>query len=147
LLVELTDIAAVRTDPDCCARLPDLVRCALALGDAVLARRLADGVEPRTPLVERSLETVKALLTEVDDPAAAAGLFADLAARWEEFGQLPELAHALLGEGRCRLAAGLPDAAEPLMRAKHLFSTMGLRRAMAEADALLDGPAASSTAP
>jgi hypothetical protein len=147
LLVELTEIDALRTDPNCSARLPELVRCALSLGDAVLAGRLADGVEPRTPLVERSLYTVRAALAEVDDPERAAALFADVAARWQEFGQLPEQAHALLGEGRCRIAAGLPEAATPLWRARELFGTMGLRQSMGEADALLARTATGSQAP
>jgi tetratricopeptide (TPR) repeat protein len=147
LLVELTDIDALRTDPDCGAHLPELVRCALSLGDTVLAGRLADGVEAGTPLVERSLSSVRAALAEADDPGVAAALFADVAARWQEFGQLPEQAYALLGEGRCRLAAGLPDAAEPLSRAKELFITMGLRQAVADTDALLGRPATGSQAP
>jgi hypothetical protein len=76
----------------------------------------------------------------VDDPAGAAALFADLAVRWQEFGQLPEQGHALLGEGRCRAAAGLPGAAEPLLRARELFSSMGLARGVSEVDALLAPP-------
>jgi class 3 adenylate cyclase/tetratricopeptide (TPR) repeat protein len=143
LLVELAETDAARADAYYGALLPELVRCALALGDSVLARGLADGVEPRTPLIERSLSTVRAALAELDDPAGAAALFGEVAHRWQEFGQLPEQARALLCEGRCRLAAGLPGAAEPLLRAKELFTSMGLRRAVAEADALLASPGAT----
>jgi hypothetical protein len=137
LLVELTEIDATRADPNYGALLPELVRCALALGDTLLARRLADGVAPHTPLVERCLSVAVAAIAEKDDPVRAAGLFADVAPRWEEFGQSPEQAHALLGEGRCRIAAGLPGAVGPLSRARELFDTLGMRRAVLETDRLL----------
>jgi tetratricopeptide (TPR) repeat protein len=147
LLVELTEIEAMRADPYYGALLPELVRCALSVGDPALGRALAYGVEPRTPLVELSLAAVGAAIAEVDDPVGAAASFAEVAARWQEFGQLPEQAHALLGEGRSRIAAGLPDPAGPLLRARELFNTMGVRRSIAEADGLLARPASSSPAP
>ena len=140
LLAELVEVPLVRADPYYGALLPQLVRCALALGDRALARRLVTEVVPGTPLVERGFATVTAALAEVHDPAGAAALFADVALRWQEFGQPPEQAQALLGEGRCRAAAGLPGAAEPLLRARELFDSMGLARCVSEVDALLAPP-------
>jgi class 3 adenylate cyclase len=145
IIVELTETPTLRADPYYGALLPELVRCTLTLGNHALAARFAEGTEPRTPLVETSLSTVRAALAEGNDPAGAAVLFAEVADRWHDFGQVPEEAHALLGEGRGRLAAGLDGAAEPLRRAKELFTAMGLRRAVAEVDGLLAGPAATTS--
>ena len=41
-------------------------------------------------------------------PRRAATLYAEAAARWQEFGNVPERAYALLGQGRCLLALGQP---------------------------------------
>ena len=70
------------------------------------------------------------------DHAEAAALYAEAAARWQEFGNVPEHAHALLGQGRCLLALGDPAAEQPLREAAELFSSMGYRPALAETNAL-----------
>ena len=54
------------------------------------------------------------------------------------FGNVLERAHALLGLGRCRIAAGLPGAEAPLRETRELFAAMGYRPAVAEAEALLE---------
>ena len=71
------------------------------------------------------------------DRPAAADLYRDAAERWREYGNVPERAYALLGHGRCLAALGKPDAEEPLREAKKLFTSMGYKPALAEADALL----------
>ena len=60
--------------------------------------------------------------------ADAASLYAEAAAHWQEFGNVPERAHALLGEGRCLLAIGEAKAGEPLRKARELFEQMGYNR-------------------
>ena len=70
--------------------------------------------------------------------ADAATLYAEAAARWQEFGNVREHAYALLGQGRCLVALGDPAAEQPLRRAAELFSSMGYRPALAETETLLD---------
>ena len=48
-----------------------------------------------------------------------------------------EMAHALLGHGRCLTAVGGPGADSPLRRARALFDQMGARRRVDECDTLI----------
>jgi hypothetical protein len=123
-----------------------MVRTALAAGDAELAARLTEGVEPRYPLDEHALCAAQAQLAEhAGDHAEAAKLYAEAAARWQEFGNVPERAYALLGQGRCLRNLGRADADEPLREARELFAAIGYAPALAETDALLEQtPAAAS---
>jgi class 3 adenylate cyclase len=138
LLSELEQVAGTRADPYYASLLPELVRAAHALGDPALAARLVDGVEPRTPLAEHALAACQAQLAEAaGEHAQAAALYAKAAARWQEFGNVPERAHALLGQGRCLAALAKPEAAEPLREAQGLFASIGYKPALAETEALL----------
>jgi len=114
------------------------MRTTLALADRELGARLTDGVEPRTPLAEHALTACRAQLAEAaGEHAQAAILYADAATRWQEFGNAPERAYALLGQGRCLAALGRADAEEPLREARELFASMGYKPALAETEALL----------
>jgi hypothetical protein len=55
----------------------------------------------------------------------AARLYESAAERWREFGSVPELACALLGQGRCLAALGKAEAEEPLREASEHFASMG----------------------
>ena len=79
------------------------------------------------------------------DHTGAATLYAEAAARWQEFGNVPERAYALLGQGRCLLALDDPTAREPLSRARELFSAMGYRPALTDTEALLDRVTAAAS--
>jgi class 3 adenylate cyclase/tetratricopeptide (TPR) repeat protein len=126
--------------------LPAMVRTALAAGDVELATRLADGLEPRYPLDEHALCAASAQLAEAaGHHADATVLYAEAAARWQEFGNVPERAHALLGRGRCLLALGEAGATQPLREARDLFAEMGYKPALAETDALLKHMAIAPT--
>ena len=74
LLTELEQARGARETTYYARQLPAMVRTALATGDAALAGRLADGLEPRYPLDEHALCAVRALLAEnaVEDEEAAA---------------------------------------------------------------------------
>jgi class 3 adenylate cyclase/tetratricopeptide (TPR) repeat protein len=138
LLVELDQVPEIRTDLYYASLLPRLVRIALAVPDAKLGARLADGVEPRTPLHEHALCATRAQLTEsAGDPAEAAALNAEAAQRWRGFGNVPERAYALLGQGRSLAALGKPEAKTPLREARELFASMGYKPALTETEALL----------
>ena len=145
LLVELEQVVGIRADPYYAAALPGLVRTALALRQPELATRLVDGAEPRTPLSEHALSASRAQLTEAaGEHAEAAQLYAEVVERWREFGNVPERAYALLGQGRSIAALGKPEAEEPLRAARELFASMGFTPAVAQADGLLGSPAAAA---
>jgi class 3 adenylate cyclase/tetratricopeptide (TPR) repeat protein len=139
LLTELAHVS-VTAEPLYPASLADFVRCGLAIGDVELVRPLVVGVEARTPFVEHAVAAARALLAEADGyTAEAAVLFADSAARWAQFGNVPEHAFALLGQGRCLRALGDPGAADVLTEAERLFASLRYEPALAEARALLRG--------
>ena len=79
------------------------------------------------------------------DHAEAAALYAEAAERWHEFGNVPERAYALLGQGRCLAALGQPEAREPLREARELFASMGYKPALAETEALLERTTAAAS--
>jgi len=138
LLHELDQTPASRTDPFYATVLPSLVRTALALGDPTLATSLTDGVQPLTPLHQHALTSSQAQLAEAaGNHSEAASLYADAAHRWHQFGNQPEHAYALLGQGRCLTTLANPDAEQPLRQARELFKSMGYKPALAETDALL----------
>ncbi len=139
LLAELEQAAGTRESPYYARHLPAMLRTALAAGDAELAKRLADGLKLRYPLDEHALCAARAQLAEHDgDHAEAASRYAEAAARWQEFGNVPERAYALLGQGRCLRALGKTDAEEPLRQARDLFASMGYKPALAETEVLLE---------
>jgi tetratricopeptide (TPR) repeat protein len=146
LLTELDQTAGARETPYYARQLGAMLRTALAAGDPELAQRLADALEPRNPLDEHALSAARAELAEhAGSHADAASLYAEAATRWQQFGNVPERAYALLGEGRCLLALGRPGAEQPLRAARDLFDSMGYRPALSETEALLDQPAAAPT--
>ena len=117
--------------------LPRLARAAHALDDGELIDELAAGVPETSRRQQNALVTVRALRTErAGDYVEAASLYADAADRWEQFTEVIEEGHALLGQARCLIAAGA-DADAPLRRARDLFDEMGARRRIAECDALI----------
>jgi predicted ATPase/class 3 adenylate cyclase len=146
LLAELAQTLGVRETPYYARQLAAIVRTALAAGDPELAGRLVDGLEPRYPLNEHALCAARAQLAEhAGDHAGAATLYDEAAARWHEFGNVPERAYALLGRGRCLLALNRPEAEQPLREASELFATMGYKPVLAETEALLEQVAAAWT--
>jgi class 3 adenylate cyclase/tetratricopeptide (TPR) repeat protein len=112
--------------------LPTMVRAALSVGNSALARRLVDRRRYRSPLDENVMATTRAqLLEQAGERDDAAAFYAEAAQRWRDFGNVPERAYALLGQGRCACAA------EPLRGARELFASMGYTPALTEVDALL----------
>ena len=115
-----------------------MVRVALAAERPDLAHRLTDEMEPRYPLEEHALHTGRAQLAEhAGEHSDAARLYADAAAGWRSFGNIPEEAYALLGHGRCLRALAAEGADVPLRDARVLFASMGFKPALAEAEKLL----------
>ena len=138
LLAELEHAAGVRGSPYYARQLPLMVRIALAAGDGALAHWLSDGLENRYPLDEHALCSARAQLAEdAGDHADAAELYAEAAARWKEFGNVPEQAYALLGQGRSLVALGGAGAEAPLREARALFASMSYKPALGETEAVL----------
>ena len=76
-----------------------------------LAKQLTEGLEPRFPLDEHALCAARAQLAEhAGDHAGRQTSTPTQPQRWQEFGNVPERAYALLGQGRCLLALGDPAA-------------------------------------
>ena len=145
LLAELEQVPGGRRTPYYARELAAMVRTAIAAGDPALANRLADGFEPRYPLDDHALCAARAQLAEHGgDHDAAATLYAEAAARWQEFGNVPERAYSLVGQGRCLFVLGRPAAEEPLGQARDLFAAMGYEPALAEIEALLEQRASAS---
>src|SRR5206468_2547144 len=106
--------------------------------DLELAERLVSNVEPHTPLSEHVLTASRAQLAEAaGDHAQAAELYAEAAERWRAFGNVPERAYALLGQGRSLLALDRPAAEVPLAEARERFASMGYKPALADTETLL----------
>jgi hypothetical protein len=146
LLHELDSAAVQRTFAAYAWCLTELVRSAVAVGDHEVAGSLAAGVRPATPCDQYGLMSCQAQLAEANgNHTEAASLYADAAHRWNQFGNVPEHAYSLLGQGRCLRALGDPAGQQPLAEARELFASMGYNPALAETDSLLaeSQPAAS----
>jgi len=137
LLTEVEQTPGAREVSPYARQLQGMLRTTLVAGDPDLARRLAEGIEPRYPLHEHAICTARAQLAEhAGEHADAAALYGEAVGRWHEFGNVPERAYALLGHGRCLTALGQPTE-EPLRDAHALFASMGYKPALAETEALL----------
>ena len=139
LLAELAHVPNVRHTVEYLRMLPDLMRVAIATGDADLGGRLADGPTPVYQLDQHAAVTARALLAEQHGQhTEAAALFTDAAARWARFEVPWEQAQALLAQGRCLLALGRPaEARESLRAARDIFASLGANPVLADANRLL----------
>jgi class 3 adenylate cyclase/tetratricopeptide (TPR) repeat protein len=145
LLAELAQSPGTKETTYFARQLAQMVRTVLAAGDAELAQRLMKGPQPRYPVNEHALCAARAQLAEhAGDLEQAAALYADAVSRWQQFGNVPERAYALLGQGRCLRTLGRPGAEEPLLEARDLFASMGYGPALAETDALLQRTATAA---
>jgi class 3 adenylate cyclase/tetratricopeptide (TPR) repeat protein len=140
LLVEVEATPGARAIQVYASYLPAMVRAALAVASPRLASVLSDGVEPRNPLANHALITVRAALAEAcDEHLAAADGYAQAAERWQQFGVRPEHAYALLGQGRALTALDRgTEAIEPLQRAREIFRALQAAPALSETERLLE---------
>ena len=132
-LREIDDLGAVPS-----AEFGPLMRIAIALEELAIAERLLGRCIDAHRFGDHSRLSARAQLTEAaGDHAAAAELYREAADGWQEFGNVPERAYAVLGQGRCLAALNKPEAREPLRLAQELFALMGYNPALAQAQALL----------
>jgi hypothetical protein len=138
LLAELERTAGAHETPYYARQLPAMVRTALDTGDSTLAQTLVRAIVVRYPLEEHAAASAQALLAEhAGEVERAAVRYARAAAGWDAFGNVPERAYALLGEGRCLRTLGRAGAEQPLLEARELFGSMGFRPALGEVESLL----------
>jgi hypothetical protein len=147
LLTELAAADDTRDNPQYAALLPALIRTALAIGHPDIAQTLTTGYRPHTPYAHHALITATAALAEAcGDHQAGTDGYADAAERWEQFGVIPEHAHALQGHARCLIALGRPNEAAPVLhQAGALFDQLGAIPALAATDTLLEQATALSS--
>ncbi|MGZ8611189.1 MAG: ATP-binding protein [Actinomycetota bacterium] len=127
--------------------LPDAARVLVANGRLDRLEPLVAGdVVARSTRTRHGLETARAVAAEArGDLEDAVRRYAACAAAWLSYGSIPERAHALLGEGRCRLATGDPEAGKRLRAAREAYETLGARPMAAEVDDLLGDQAAATS--
>jgi class 3 adenylate cyclase/tetratricopeptide (TPR) repeat protein len=125
--------------------LRSLVSTALALEGSALAERIVGRVNLNNPYARHILTAARAQIAEADGKPTAVRLYEEAAEGWKEFGNFPERAYALLGQGRCLHAVGDPRAERALTEARELFASMGYKPALAEAEALLQQAQAAAS--
>lgn len=137
-----------RDRPPRAANLPDALRVCVAAGAIDLAERLFDATPTSAARHQYSVLTGRAVVAEArGELAGAEELYLQAAARWAEYGSVPERAQTLFGRGRCLVRLGYTDVArEPLEEARRIFRQLGAVPHVAETDALLDQTAAARTA-
>jgi class 3 adenylate cyclase/tetratricopeptide (TPR) repeat protein len=126
--------------------LPDAARVAVAVGAEALVEAAVADADRWLPRDRCCVATAKAVLADaagrVDE---AAVLYRQAADAWEHFGGAVELAHALLGAGRCVRSAGGAGEAVPLLeRARDAFVALAAEPRIAETQALLEAVTADS---
>ena len=124
-----------------------LVRASLELDELGLAESMVGGFHARNPYAQHAAVASNAAILEArGDLAAAIAAYGDAADRWASFEVVPELAFALLGQGRSLVASGRAgEAAEPLARARSIFERLKAAPALAEIAELSNGAAATGT--
>ncbi|HEV8564608.1 MAG TPA: tetratricopeptide repeat protein, partial [Actinomycetota bacterium] len=127
----------------------DCIRLAIDLGRIDLAEVLLERSGTLTVRQQHAQVAGRALITEVTgDFEKALGLYEDAVRRWTEFGNEPERAHALLGNGRCLFRLGRAGAESLLQEAVRTYRTLGARPLIESAELLLrdvGGQAASES--
>jgi len=136
LLIELGPHMAAGVDPWWWQprQIASLVRASLELDELGLAESMVAGFHVSNPYAQHAAIASNAAILEArGDLAAAIAAYGDAADRWASFEVVPELAFALLGQGRSLVASGRAgEAAEPLARARSIFERLKAAPALAE---------------
>ncbi len=96
------------------------------------------GLVPTTARHHAVLASARAAIAEAGgEPTRGAVLHHEACEAWGRFGDVPEHAWALLGEGRCRAKTGEAAAVDQLRAAREAFAALGARPQVAEVDGWL----------
>ncbi|MGH2995087.1 MAG: ATP-binding protein [Gaiellaceae bacterium] len=140
-LLEELEVVTRGKPPFRCDELPDACRICVASGDLRLAERLLDGTAELAARHRNTILTGRAVLAEAGgEVEQAAGLYAEAAERWAEYGHVLEHGLALLGAGRCHARLGRSaESATALDEARSIFVRLGAQPLVADVDAELKG--------
>ena len=135
---ELIDLSHDRSDRHRSLFLPELTRLCASAGALDVAHELAAGLSADLGRIGCARAAAAAELAEAEGRTSEAlELHAEAERRWRDFGAVPNLAAALLGEGRCLVGLGRTGAAEPLTEARDLYAGLGDVAGRAESAELL----------
>jgi class 3 adenylate cyclase len=135
---ELIDVSRDASDRHRSVFLPELTRLCATAGSIDLARALADGLTADLGRIGCARTAAAAELAEAEGRSSEAlELHGEAQRRWRNFGGVPGLAGALLGEGRCLVVLGRTGEVEPLTEASELYASMSDVAGQAEAMELL----------
>ena len=138
LVRELVEVTRGRSDRHRALFLPELTRLCASAGALDLARELSDGLSVELGRIGSARASAAAVLAEAEGRVPQAVELHEAAAqRWRDFGGVPALAEALLGQGRCLVKLDRPGAGPPLTEARELFAKLGDKANLAEAAELL----------
>jgi tetratricopeptide (TPR) repeat protein len=122
----------------------DLVRVCVAVGRRATGEALAELAHAGVARHRHGILAARAALAEADGALEeAARRYDQAAAGWADFGHQLERALALLGAGRCLLAAGRPEGRARLQDARRLLATLNAGPLLAEAAAALGSSTAA----
>jgi hypothetical protein len=135
---ELIDVSRGRSDRYRTLFLPELTRLCGSTGELKLARELAAGLTVELGRAGCTRTAAAAELSEAEGRTLEAiTLHVESQRRWREFGGVPGLADALLGQSRCLVHLGEAGATPPLTEANELYARLGDVAGQAEAVELL----------
>jgi tetratricopeptide (TPR) repeat protein len=139
VLRELESYPSVREARNYTAYLAEITRVALGAVGIEFAQQLATGI-PESPMALRriSVEMVDAQLAEAHGELdRAVELYGSAEQGWRTF-SVPERAQSLLGQGRCLLAMGDPEAGAVLREANEVFASLKAELYIPEVSSLLE---------
>lgn len=135
---QLVDVSRDRSDRHRSLFLPELTRLCTSAGAFDLARELADGMTADIGRIGCARTAAAAELAEAEGRTSEAlELHADAERRWRDFGGVPGLAAALLGQARCSLLLNRAGAQTSLDEARELFAQLGDVTGVAQSAELL----------
>ena len=146
LLVEHFETRNVTKHPPSIGNMPLLARTAAAVGETQRAAEFVSQVYPRFGFeyIDTLAEAARAVLAHADgDYERAADLASSVVEPLAEAMAFPERGHALQLLGQAKIALGDPSGLDAVRSARDVFAELGMRPALAEVEALLEGEVAA----
>ena len=146
LLVEHFETHNVTKHPPSFGNMPLLARTAAAVGETQRTAEYVSQIYPGLGFtyVDTLANAARAVLAHADgDHRLAVKLASSVVEPLAEAMAFPERGHALLLLGQAKLALGDPSGLDDVRSARDVFAELGMRPALAEAEALLEGEVAA----
>ena len=130
---ELFEVSRDRADRHRALFLPELTRLCIAADEVDLAAELNEGLTIELGRARSARVAAAAVLAEAEGRLPdALSLYVEAARLWRDYGGIPGLTDALVGQARCLLALDRTGSEEPLAEARRLLETMGDAVGLAE---------------